>query len=201
MSISAYPLDWPQGVPRTVHTEPSRFSHNRKPVSVEYARREVERNLWLHDACGLVISTNLRLRLDGLPRSGQPEPHDTGVAVYFKLDGVQQCIPCDRWYRVADNLYAIAKAVDALRGLDRWVNASMVAAAFKGFTALPSPEQMEDWRQVFGFGADEVIDRRRIRERYRVLSLVAHPDKGGSDEGMARLNRAREEALRVTAYD
>ena len=67
-----------------------------------------------------MISTNLKLRLDGLPRSDQATPADPGVAVYFELDGKTIVLACDKWNRVADNIYAIAKHVDALRGQDRW---------------------------------------------------------------------------------
>ncbi|MBL8237297.1 MAG: hypothetical protein JNM66_07760 [Bryobacterales bacterium] len=68
----------------------------------------------------IVISSNLELRLDGLPRAAQRTPADQGVAVYFTLNGRSQCFPCDRWSTIEHNLWAIAKSIEALRGLERW---------------------------------------------------------------------------------
>ena len=36
------------------------------------------------DRQDVVISTNVRSRLDGLPRSGEPEPDNPGAAVYWQ---------------------------------------------------------------------------------------------------------------------
>ena len=144
-------------------------------------------------AANVVISSNLRLRLDGLPRSGQREPDDPGVAVYFEHMGDPRCIPCDRWDRVADNIAAVAAAVGALRGLDRWVNAYAVRAAFTGFAALPDLSgQAVDWRQVLQLQDVERPTRDMVDRAYRRLAGEAHPDKGGTAEQMARLNAARD---------
>lgn len=90
---------------------------------------------------------------------------------------------------------AVAAAIGALRGLDRWINASVVEAAFQGFTALPSPLTFEeDWRAVFGFDPDEEITAEGVQSAYRRAAREAHPDRGGSKEQMQRLNRARDRA-------
>jgi hypothetical protein len=34
-----------------------------------------------------ILSTNIKLRVDGLPYSNQAQPNDTGAAVYFNLKG------------------------------------------------------------------------------------------------------------------
>jgi hypothetical protein len=54
----------------------------------------------------VVISTNLRLRNDGLPLSKQREPEDPGVAVYWKKDGKNLVIAADCYTKIADNLAA-----------------------------------------------------------------------------------------------
>ena len=64
----------------------------------------------------IVISTNAELRQDGFPYSNRRAPEDVGVAVYFTLEGRPYVLPCDKWERVADNLAAIAKHVEAKRG-------------------------------------------------------------------------------------
>lgn len=46
-----------------------------------------------------------------------------------------------------------------------------------------------NWRQVLGLSAAE-RDAQVIKKAYRKLASAAHPDRGGSTEAMARLNRA-----------
>jgi curved DNA-binding protein CbpA len=69
----------------------------------------------------------------------------------------------------------------------------VVRQTFKGFTALPAPPGRKDWREVLklhGSGmTPDAVDR-----AYRELATKAHPDRGGSTEAMAELNRARAEA-------
>ncbi|WP_197535667.1 J domain-containing protein [Sphingobium sp. SYK-6] len=137
----------------------------------------------------VTLSTNLETRLDGNPRSGQPEPQDPGAAVYFRLQGKDTVLACDKWDRVADNIAAIAKHIEALRGMDRW-GVGTAAQAFAGYQALPAPEQ---WWQVLGVPVSAT--REQINAAYRSLAMKAHPDQGGSDAAMARLNAAREQGL------
>src|SRR5690606_17605504 len=92
-----------------------------------------------------VVSTNLALRLDGLPRSGQRAPDDPGVAVYWRKGKGFRCIAIDRYDRVQDNLAAIAATLEAMRAIDRHGGAEILDRAFTGFVALPQPEQ---WWQV-----------------------------------------------------
>ena len=97
-------------------------------------------------ATKVVISTNIPLRRDGLPYAGQAQPNDPGVAVYFTTNDRTTCLACDRWKTVAENIYAIAKTIEALRGIERWGSKDAVGAAFLGFAALPP----SSWRKVLG---------------------------------------------------
>jgi hypothetical protein len=72
---------------------------------------------------------------------------DTGVAIYFIRKGKQMCIHCDRWDRVEDNIHAIAKTIEAMRGIERWGTGDMVDATFTGVLAISAPD---DWRTVLG---------------------------------------------------
>jgi hypothetical protein len=68
------------------------------------------------DRQDVVISTNVRTRLDGLPRSGEPEPSDRGAAVYWEdQKRKRRVMAIDRYGKVADNLAAIAATLDAMR--------------------------------------------------------------------------------------
>lgn len=210
MTEESYPLHWPVGVARTraTYRRTANFSRQREiqstaPGGGSWRRKEsltiaaalarLNEEIRLAGATRVVISTNLRTRLDGLPASGQREPEDPGVAVYFELERERRCIPSDKWDRVADNIAGIAAAIGALRGLERWVNDANVRAAFRGFAALPDPNRV-DWRAMFGIknGSATVED---VSATYRRLAAERHPDRGGSDQAMAELNRARDAAF------
>ena len=138
-----------------------------------------------------VLSSNLRLRQDELPYANQREPEDPGVAVYFTYKGKQHCFACDDWNRVRDNVRAIGKTIEALRGIERWGTGDMLERAFQGFEALPNPQQ---WWHVMGFESFNHLTPEIVEDRYRELSMQRHPDRGGTAEQMAELNWARDQA-------
>lgn len=190
--ISAYPLQWPAGRKRTpsYYRESARFD-----TSFARVRDNIVREIELltgtrrgYGDAGIVISTNIPLRRDGLPLANQRKPDDVGVAVYFTYKKQQRCFACDRWDAIEDNMQAIAKTIEALRGIARWGTGDMLDAAFTGFTALPAPGAMREWWEVLGVPRTASIDQ--AREAYRRAASVAHPDRGGSDARMAEVNRA-----------
>ncbi|MDQ0082870.1 hypothetical protein J2W35_003229 [Variovorax boronicumulans] len=197
MTITAYPLVWPTLRPRTADWKVERSNFDRKRT-LATARDMLINEVKLLRGAGLIISSNIPLRLDGLPRSGYAAPRDAGAAIYFKRDGQDMAFACDRWNRVEDNIYAIAKTIDALRSIARWGTGDMLKAAFTGFTALPAPivaGMKRHWRDVLQFG-NGAPTRESITSRYRILASTAHPDKGGSTADMAELNQARDDALK-----
>jgi hypothetical protein len=199
MTVEAYPLAWPAGKPRTPwhKIERSRFEPGNRPQEVANVIAELGRL----GARNVVVSTNLRLRNDGLPYARDRAPDDQGVAVYFDYAGGQKCFACDRWRTIEENLRAIYKSIEAIRGLERWGSKSFVDAAFTGFSALPAPSQhaKRSWRQVLGILHDGPIDRAGIDALYRNRARERHPDMGGSDDAMAELNAARAAAYEEIA--
>lgn len=190
MSATAYPLAWPPGVPRSRRPVRSAFGE----VTIHRASQEL---LWeierMHGRLP-VISTNLELRGDGLPYSKQRPITDNGVAVYFTRRDRQLVFACDRWDRIEHNMRAITKTIDAMRGIERWGSSDLMERAFMGFEALPAPEQ---WWQVLGLPEGATGDQ--ISIAYRSKARTAHPDQGGSDAAMARLNAARDQGMRARA--
>lgn len=194
MTEQAYPLSWPRGRPRTSGSERRRAAFNVKrwngryeqtqSVSIADARERLQRELELLGAAAVILSTNVELRLDGQPRSDRRAPDDPGVALYFRLDGRDTVLACDRWDRVADNIAAIAKHIEALRGQDRW-GVGTLEQAFAGYQALPAPEQ---WWQVLGCAED--TPQETVERVFRELAKKFHPDRGGSESEMARINAA-----------
>lgn len=193
-----FPLHWPSGWPRARQRTTARFAARSndgwmKSVTIATARDRLQRELDLLGATGPILSTNVELRLDGQPRSGRADPVDPGVAIYFQLKGKPIALACDKWDRVADNIVALAKHIEALRGMDRW-GVGTTAQAFTGYEALPSPEQ---WWEVLGVVRTASADD--IRRAYRAAARTAHPDRGGTTAAWHRLNAALEAAERESA--
>lgn len=202
MTAEAYPLQWPSGRKRT-----ERWHRENAKFDVTFARArdnivaEVTRLAGKYPDPQIVISTNIALRRDGLPLAGQRQPEDPGVAVYFLYKKRAMSFACDRWHKIEHNMQAIAKTIEALRGIARWGTGDMLEAAFTGFTALPppsggpaaSPAAQRTWRDVFGTG---VRTRADLQEVYRRLVGAYHPDRGGDPAKMAELNAARDAAAR-----
>ena len=186
----AFPLQWPAGVPRTAP-----YARKDAPFTTTLAisRDDMAREVRLMGGSLPVISTNVALRRDGLPYSGQRTPDDPGVALYFQRRGKSMVFACDRWRKVEHNMRAIVKTIEALRGIERWGSADMVEQAFSGFVGLPAPSKTEWWREVLGLPAGPVTAA-EIDAAFRARAAAAHPDTGGSDVAMANLNRARADA-------
>ncbi len=183
----AFPLQWPAGIARS---QTSRIADAPFSVTLGDAIKQVMHEIRLMGGTLPVLSSNLELRRDGLPYASQRQPGDCGVAVYFQRQKRPMVFACDRWRKVEHNIRAIAKTIEALRGIERWGSAEMMDRAFTGFEALPAPEQ---WWDVLG--VPRTSDRAVINEAYRIKARGAHPDTGGSDTAMARLNAARDQAL------
>ena len=206
--INAYPLQWPEGWPRTAsyQKEHARFHTRERVGGTSY---KMQKDLSIADGLDrvldelqklgikrddIVISSNLETRLDGLPRSNQGNPSDPGVAVYWqpKKGGVK-VLAVDRFYRVADNLAAVAATLGALRSIERWGGGQILDRAFTGFAALPGPDTVRSWREILGVGQSE-RDPDKVKAAYRLAASRAHPDKGGSDDRMAEVNAAWDRA-------
>lgn len=187
---AAYPLSWPEQFPRTTHREKGQFK-----TALPAAIKNVQGSLRLFASDSrkplqnLVISSNVTLGVDA--------PADPGVAVWFVWDGIQVCIPVDRYSSVASNLQAIHHIIEARRVELRHGTLALVRATFQGFIALPSPAgaRKRPWREVLDITAAKP-NASEIEAMFRTKAKTAHPDTGGSHEAMAELNRAREEALK-----
>jgi hypothetical protein len=207
---TAYPLAWPPGRPRTPshRRESSRFHGTtarpststesgtyraRAPLAMSESRRQLFAELARLGARRVIVSTNVPLRNDGLPYAdARRRVDDPGVAVYFEIKGEKTAIACDRWLSVAENMRAIAKTIEAIRGIERWGSGEMVRAAFRGFKALPPTER--PWREILGLPIRDVT-REEIESRFRELARISHPDTGGSHDVMANLTAARDRGL------
>jgi hypothetical protein len=187
--INAFPLSWPLTYPRTKNPSKSKFGDYSFAVVRDNLMKELKR----FGATKIVLSTNIPLRLDGLPKSGMGRIKDAGVAVYFKKQLKGQLhdfvFACDRWEKIEDNIYSISKTIDALRGIDRWGSSDMQEKAFTGYMALPPAQSTKrDWKDVLevaAYSSNEVV-----KQKFNQLAMRWHPDRGGDAAKMAEINRA-----------
>ncbi len=190
---TAFPLSWPEGWPRTKFRKSSPFtrsiSYGARKRSMDEARRGLATELSRLGARKEVLSTNVGLRIDGMPYSGQAQPADPGAAVYFELKGKPVSLACDKWDRVEDNIWAIVKHVESIRGQERW-GVGSVEQAFRGYMALPAPGQSSalQWWKVLGVPINASASQ--VKEAHRVLVAKHHPDKGGDVEMFHRVQEA-----------
>lgn len=190
-SIDAYPLCWPAGWPKhNGARERGSFSGTpakvRQELIAESDRMLGARPGWTYRE-GIIISTNVPLRRDGEPFAKEPAFIDPGVAVYFTRKGKQMCFACDKYDAVWKNMRAIAKTIEAMRGIERWGSSDMLDRAFTGFAALPAPGPRK-WHDVMGIAAHALNDE--VRLRYKQLARERHPDTGGSHELFTELGEA-----------
>lgn len=181
VSPTTYPLCWPPGIDRqkTRLASPFRVQLGRALSDLRDALRLFGSDTG-KPVSEVIISSNVTL--------GAHCPADPGVAVYFMWDGAQRCIAVDRYAKVEDNVRAIYYVLEGRRTELRYGGLSMVRASFRGFVALPPPD---DWRSALGFqpGARPTLDA--VNEQYRRRARELHPDAtGGSPEAMAALNAA-----------
>lgn len=211
--MTNFPLCWPAGWRRTTPEYRKSSKFNKKTYQSDasgqggyYRSGElsisdgVKRVMQQLRAFGVaegdaIVSTNLQLRLDGLPRSDQKAPQDPGVAIYWKRrkDQIYNVMAIDLYDRVADNLAAIAATLEAMRAIERHGGAVILERAFVGFASLPAPNT---WRSVLKFKEDSNPTLDAVTAIYRMLSKQYHPDVGGSEAKMQELNWAIKEAER-----
>ncbi len=203
-----YPLSWPDGWKRTrtrirasfgrVESSADGMYGGKKKISVEdgYDRIEHELELFGVDVSTVIVSTNLKLNMRGVPSGNTGEPSDPGVAVYWKRKGKPESMAIDTYTRVADNLAAIAKTLNAMRAIERHGGAEILERTFIGFAQLPE-RRGRPWREVFGFNPEAAPNQERLDETFRSLASRLHPDKSAGDhDKMVELNLARAEAIR-----
>lgn len=184
-----YPLHWPAGAPKAKSRTTSQFR-----TSLSGALKNVEQSINKFGSdtgkkvTSIVLSSNCAL--------GQSKPQDPGVAAWFIWDDEWRCIPVDRYSKPECNLQAIHHVLEARRTEFRHGGLHIAKAAFTGFTpALAEPDMARDWRSVMGIPADVTPFMDVLKYKYKELCKKRHPDAdGGSNEAMAELNKAYEQA-------
>jgi hypothetical protein len=170
-----YPLTWPDGWKRT--PDSARVWLSPFKTTPEKANREMLQELDRLGARRVIVSSNLKLRLDGSPYANQRRHPDEGIAVYFRRAGVDMVLACDKFTKREDNMRAITKTIEAIRGIERWGSSALMERAFTGFAQLANESAERKWWDVLGVPSD--APGPQIEEAYRRRLSATHPDKGG----------------------
>lgn len=181
----AYPLNWPAGWEREYGKKRAQFSERRTIYQAFNSLTAEVRRLGGTDC---IMSTNLRLRLDGAPISDQRSPDDPGAAIYFNYKGKPRVFACDRWNRVVDNIWAIARHIENIRASERY-GVGDLDRAFTGYDALPAPTVVKWWDIL---GVSQMASKEEVREAYKHLVRIHHPDRGGDAEKFIVIQKAYE---------
>lgn len=216
MEYNFKPIEtWPQ--PPTKH-------RRRAPFKALYGKTliDLERELRHLGAKDVVIQADCAwddIRMDGRIRSSA-RMRGPGVIVSFNCKHGPLSYPCDSYDEWTGNLRAIALAMAALRAVDRY-GVTRRGEQYRGWKQLPAgesgrdPIQASEWATLEdaarfilsvetkdrgGYTAEDVemvlIDP---DGSFKAAARLAHPDAGGSNETMAKLNRARDFIVKMRA--
>lgn len=191
----SFPLHWPIGYKRTQHRQPSKFKQTMPDKIQELLYDELGRL----KAKSIVVSSNAPLRRDGRLYTEYllKKIEDPGIAIYFKYHEQDVVMCCDQYEYPWENMYALAKGIEAIRSLNRWGVSEFIKRAFTGFNALPEPMTASQvnmkWYEVLGVAKD--ADKDEIKKAYRLLAQVHHPDSGGSSGQFEKITKAYQEGM------
>ena len=186
-----FPLQWPALRPRT----PSQRKKNwPAPLYRDVVRRALYEELRISGCKEVIITTDIPVRVDGAPIANRRDPADQGVAVYFSRKGKRVCIAIDQYFRITENMHAIAKSIEALRALERWGGEAIMDTAVSGFTLLEGPgvsAKPENWRVWFLSSLGSVpASQAALSDMYR----AAARDNASDETFLRDLNIARDAA-------
>lgn len=132
-----------------------------------------------------------------------------GVKVVFDRAGKRYVRECNKYDNSLDNLRVIGLQIEYLyRALEVYAEDIVESSfdiefdrIFNGFLAAPDDTALllgdgkSIWFEILGVKADAKRDD--IRNAFRALSLVHHPDRGGKDEDFKRINEAFREGMKA----
>lgn len=189
--IASYPLQWPLTQTRSSHQVISLFK-----CTQEQAWRGIERQLLQMGTTGAILTSNMKVRRDGYFYSNTSlNDNSPAVAIYFDYKGSRHCIAIDRYVQIKENIRAIEKTLEAIRGIERWGGGKIMETALGGFKELPSTvivtRPHRSWFVVLD--VDEDANALEVKQAYRDALKLHHPDAGGEADDFAEVQRAYKE--------
>lgn len=180
-------------------------TYHRAPFKVrsDIAGADLEREMCAVDARDIVIEGGFersQIRNDGWPRGGCAPSHpDIRIYMESKHGPLKyECAAFDHWEH---NLRAIVLWMQRQRlAIEEW-GIGLAGEAYRGFAALPAGDGRGEWRTIedamrflcrTGEGSLLSTLPSDLQVVYRAAARKAHPDAGGSEDLMSRVNRAKE---------
>lgn len=192
MKPQKFPLSWPQGYPVAERRTESKFN-----CTMAQARDGIITELSRLRTTDVIISTNVQIDKRGLiAAAGRLVYDNPGVAVYFKFKGEEKVVCCDKWLYLHENLRAVEKSIEAIRGLDRWGCSDIISRAMGDMKALPqnAGNSTSEWWQVLELTpeatlGEAIVAAKRLKVRY-------HPDNmaTGDEEKFKQVQEALDKA-------
>lgn len=167
---------------------PRRFTASNQRVASDYYRLMTD-----------IGATSLKINQDIFKNDAE---------VVFDRGGVRYIFRCDKWERSEDNLRAIYHTIRYLHKaiaeygvqMSDEVNFdSIFQKMFGGFIATPDDSVLmlsdgkHPWYEILG--VEQKASAEAIRNAYRALSKIHHPDSGGSKEEFIKLKGAYAEGI------
>ena len=189
--VSDTKREWRDGQAHDVSIQRRRTKAVGLPVAVDRLEDQLQRL----GAKVVVLSTNLELRLNGIPRAGQKDPLDPGAAVYFNLKNKRLVFACDKWTRVADNVAALAAHIRAIRSVETY-GVGTIEQAFEGYRSLEDfSSGVMPWKRVLGFPDDSRPSLAEVEAKWKARMKEVHPRLEGESSLQAQqLNVAMQQA-------
>jgi hypothetical protein len=187
-----FPLCWPDNWPRSNPSLRGRSKFSEHTITQGF--NELAGQMKMLGGENWFLSSNIpRSKRNEAPIGGGfARLSDPGVSVWFKRKGKSLSMACDRWLRVEDNIWSIAKSVEAIRGIERWGASEIMERAFRGFAALPGIGESGGgrWWDTLGVPVNATTDQ--VKEAYRILAKKHHPDvsKNGDRDNWDRIAQA-----------
>jgi hypothetical protein len=200
-TITPLPVVWPG----------PKVSPRRSPFKTQWMRtlgmlgREIKHLGGTHVELAVDVRSDRDIRQDGQLRA-DASPKNR-IIVSFRLpNGKRLQFPCGTFTFWQDNVYAIAKALEALRMVERYGVSS--TSQYEGFKALPAAggtiatlstgQAATLIARLAGIAGDEVEERAAEVLKHRVIALLelraakarTHPDAGGRNEDWTLLQEA-----------
>ena len=179
-------LDWPAGRPRKIAKDRRRgtYSTGGTLVSLAEANQRLADELVRHKAVDIELYADFVPAASGRVTGQKWSGVDPGAVVRYNVDRTGYCLPCDTFTELAQNIAGLAEYLKSVRKQEA-LGVATLSEMMTAFAALPAPPS---WREIFGLSKTATLQD--AESAYRRRALSAHPDNGGSDEAMQRLNDA-----------
>ena len=144
-----------------------------------------------------IQATSLKISMDEF--SGE-------VEVIFDRNGKRYTKKCSKWENSLDNMRAIGLSIEYLYraveiyGIESQEELSaLIDSTFVGIEATPDNDVFllgndSEWWMVLGISSNAT--KEEIRNGYKAMARIHHPDMGGTEEQFKKVRAAYEEAIK-----